>query len=271
MAPCLRWWGSIRSPSRPLLAAFGKTYRSALGDEPQIPGRLPQPFCYPPSTLMPPNGSCRQLHATARHFERLADEVSVSPLKFKFEPPCRSSSSSNVGAFAAFHCDTKPGLGCSFWRLVDDCGSPFENGAHFRASQKLTLHPWRIRCVLFGHGEVCSQVIHRRVHSQHLSQNGSSLGSVEGRCAHATALVHHCNRANAPRKRHREGLQYRRSHPGWRRTRKPSHHKISTSNNDRRESVASAASVGLLADGLFHPARSEPAGHHAVPEDAPKV
>ncbi len=135
MAPCLRWWGSIRSPSRPLLAAFGKTYRSALGDEPQIPGRLPQPFCYPPSTLMPPNGSCRQLHATARHFERLADEVSVSPLKFKFEPPCRSSSSSNVGAFAAFHCDTRPGLGCSFWRLVDDdCRSPFENGAHFRAS-----------------------------------------------------------------------------------------------------------------------------------------
>src|SRR6266851_859362 len=79
MAPCLRWWGSIRGPSRQLLAALYKTYRPALGSWPQFPRLPPKHVCPTSSTLMPPNGSCRQLHATARHFERVAEEVSVSP------------------------------------------------------------------------------------------------------------------------------------------------------------------------------------------------
>jgi len=134
MAPCLRWWGSIRGPSRQLLAALYKTYRPALGSWPQFPRLPPKHVCPTSSTLMPPNGSCRQLHATARHFERLADEVSVSPLKFKFEPPCRASSSSNVGAFAACHC-AQTGfrlLGETEATAQGELMEPFSSGCGFK-------------------------------------------------------------------------------------------------------------------------------------------
>jgi hypothetical protein len=101
MAPYSRRWGSVRGPSRQLLAAFGRTYRPALEDRPKLPGRLPQERFCSTSTLQPPNDSCRQLRAMARQFKPPAQERVVRPLKFKVGAPVPSGSSSNVGAFAA--------------------------------------------------------------------------------------------------------------------------------------------------------------------------
>src|SRR5258708_1062620 len=52
---------------------------------------IPQPF------MSAPSRHSSQLRATR-------GRGVVSPLKFKFESPCHSSSSSNVGAIAAFPC-----------------------------------------------------------------------------------------------------------------------------------------------------------------------